>query len=319
MRIQREITIAYEKPLPTWGTHKTGSTSIQHYLNENRDALLTQGFYYPCEGNYYFHGERSQSLLAHGLLGQPPKYLGDRIVLDRDKSISDIRRDISASDRQTVIVSSEHFSLAANEDQWRSIRQVFMPVVDSIRIVIYLRRQDIKLESLWAQSVKSGLITDSFEEFRKHNTGQDYFSLLQVLSEVFGKSNIIVRPFERQQLYQGDVVADFTKLIGIKLEEHARDPAKLNQAPTIQRLEAIRLINSHCNFFEQRQFVSRILQSLALKEDQIEYSLLTIADRRHFLDAFRESNSLVAKEFLDRADGILFQEPEEPMRQSILD
>ena len=101
------------------GLHKTGSTSIQHYLFDNRAALLKHGWYYPCEGSYYFHGERSQSYLAHAVLDRHPDYLRHELVLNRDRCIAELQRDVSASKCENILISSEHFSYATTEEEWR--------------------------------------------------------------------------------------------------------------------------------------------------------------------------------------------------------
>lgn len=60
-----------------------------------------------------------------------------------------------------------------------------------------------------------------------------------------------------------------------------------------------------------RRVLGRIVQSLDLEEDQTKYSLFTAEERHAFLESFRQSNSLVARHFLNRDDGMLFQESEE--------
>jgi hypothetical protein len=295
-----------------FGMHKTGSTSIQHYLFDNRAALLKHGWYYPCEGSYYFHGERSQSYLAHAVLDRRPDYLRHELVLNRDKCIAELQRDVSASNCENILISSEHFSYATTEDEWRKIHDAFSPLADTLKIVIYLRRQDTMAEAYWGQYVMLGRETRRFEDFRSRTGGRDYLSLLRSMANVFGQPNIIVRPFERQQLHQGDVVADFLEQIGLGRFPLAVQSAVLNQSLSLPQLEAMRLILGRIEPLRLRMAMAEFLRSLKLSEDRTSYSYFAPGDRSRFLEPFRESNAQVARVFLGRADGRLFDEPEEP-------
>ena len=151
----------------------------------------------------------------------------------------------------------------------------------------------------------------SFEDFRSRTGSRDYFLLLKSMADVFGKPNITVRPFERQQLHHGDVVADFLKQIGLGHFPLAVQSAVLNQSLSLPQLEAMRLILRHIEPARLRMAMAEFLRSLKLSEDQTRYSYFTPGDRTRFLEPFRESNAKVASSFLGRADGRLFEEPEE--------
>lgn len=294
-----------------FGMHKTGSTSIQHFLFDNRADLLRHRWYYPCEGSYYFHGERSQSFLAHAVLDRRPDYLRHEQVLNQGNCLAELRRDVSASGSQNILISSEHFSSATTSDEWRKIHEALSPLADTVRIVIYLRRQDTVAEASWGQDVKLGLETASFDDFYLRKGGRNYFSLLGSMADVFGQSNITVRPFERPQLHHGDVVLDFLEQIGLGRFPTAVQSAVLNQSLSLPQLEAMRLILGPIERVKLRRAMAEFLRSLKLSEDQTRYSYFAPGDRSRFLDQFRESNAQVARAFLGRADGRLFDEPEE--------
>lgn len=293
------------------GTHKTGSTAIQHTLFRNRAALRRQDFYYPCEGRYYFGREKSQSFLAHALLGRRPNYLDQRALIDRDSCVAEFKRDVSASNCRNIVVSSEHFSYAKKAEDWRNVHDTMASLADNITVIVYLRRQDTMLESTWSQLVKTGLLVASFDDFRKEYVSPNHFTFLQALSDVFGRSSIVVRPYELAQLHERDVVADFFSQIGVELLGENGQPTVLNRTPSLRQLEAMRLINRQIGSVEQRKLVSRYLMLLNFGDKQIKYSYFASGERRQFLEPFRESNSLVAREFLGRIDGVLFRESEE--------
>ena len=103
-----------------------------------------------------------------------PDYLRNELVLNRDKCIAELQRDVSASKCENILISSEHFSYATTEDEWRKIHDAFSPLADTLKIVIYLRRQDTMAEAYWGQYVMLGRETRRFEDFRSRTGGRDY-------------------------------------------------------------------------------------------------------------------------------------------------
>jgi hypothetical protein len=166
-------------------------------------------------------------------------------------------------------------------------------------------------EAKWAQHVKLGLETGSFDDFRSRKGERDYFLLLRSMANIFGQPNIIVSPFERQQLHHGDVVTDFLRQIGLGRLPLTVQSAVLNQSLSLPQLEAMRLILGRVEPVRLRMAMAEFLKSLKLNEDQTRYSYFAPGDRSRFLEPFRESNAKVAISFLGRADGRLFDEPEE--------
>lgn len=219
------------------GTHKTGSTSIQHWLKENSHVLTANNFYYPMDGRYFYPPEASASLLAHAILGNQPEYIKN-IKINYDACVSDIKRDVINSSCETIIISSEHFSHAISIDAIKNILNLFVDLFESISIIIYLRRQDTRLESSWTQDIKTFLHFKSFDQYFEDHFNADewnYFDLLSNWSSVFGKHNIIVRPFEVNQFFNTDLISDFKNIINFSAKT---DDTKLkNQSPPISLIE----------------------------------------------------------------------------------
>jgi hypothetical protein len=310
-----------EKLILHIGIHKTGSTSLQHFLFDNRSSLTAAGFYYPVEGAYYWHGQRSQSLLSHSILNKRPAYLA-HVDFDMSQCISDIKRDVAASPSPQVIISSEHFSEASSTKQFASILEVFSDLFKTINIVVYLRRQDLWLESNWSQLVKDGYINMTFEEFARKEEPNNYYELVRSLADVFGKSNVIVRPFEREQFYRNDLIRDFMHVLGMDIDTSVERLTQLNTSPPVELIELLRHLNKTLTKIEGRlpyqvsanwqangQFAN-FLRRLPIRYDNTKYALFTAEARKRFLAFCRESNDRVAVDFLGRESGTLFLEPE---------
>ena len=292
------------------GTHKTGSSSIQHWLKENRSLLEADGYYYPIEGAYFYPPEASASLLAHAMLERRPSYIGNTVI-DRNSCVSDIGRDIKNSSCKSVIVSSEHFSHAKKIEEVKNIFDLFSDLFEKMTVIVYLRRQDHRLESSWSQNAKSGAITLSFDEILNQHLSSpnwNYFELMAPWVEVFGRDNVIMKPFEKEQFFKNDLIHDFLNALGFKGE--VVNSSIKNVSPSIEFFETLRMFGCSIPSVPERMAFFRILRSIPIKLDSTKYTLFTPEKRKAFLELYKESNELVAEKYLGRSNGILFYDSE---------
>ena len=296
------------------GIHKTGSSSIQGFLSGNSELLEKENYYYPKEGSYYHPVAKSQAPLSMMLLGKELYYLRN-IPLTKIKCIQDIKKDIQQSISENVVVSSEHFRGLKNLDQIIELKNIFLPIVDNIKVLVYLRRQDLAFESEWSQNIKNGAKTLSFDDYldgeivfaERGYDRFDYSTLLNNFAQVFGADNLIVRLFEKGQLHQGCVVLDFLMQIGVKQGNYSIE--RLNESPSIEHLEVIRSIVGKIESREARKAFIQLIKAIPLNFDETKYSLFSNEARMAYLSRFKDSNAMVAKSFLNRDDGVLFYEP----------
>ncbi len=106
-----------------------------------------------------------------------------------------------------------------NESHIEALKLLF-PSRCTIKIIVYLRRQDELYLGTQAEAIKSGQnnlkFVDPFLRADSKPYGRRYYDYNLMLSrwaKVFGKSNIIVRPNEHSQLLEGDILEDFHSLI----------------------------------------------------------------------------------------------------------
>jgi len=292
------------------GTHKTGSTSIQYLLKENSEKLKSEDYYYPMEGSYFYPPEASQSLLAHAILGNKPAYIG-RTVIEYDSCISDVKRDIESSHCSNVIISSEHFSHAMTLEAVQKIHDLFVNLFDKITVIVYLRRQDNRIESAWGQAVKTSQSTLSFNDFYNKNISLprwDYFSLLKNWIDIFGENFVKIRPFEKFQFFKNNLLDDFLNLIDSKLQP--TNSVVRNLSPSAEFLEIMRCFTNSNIEYGTRVNLAKMINSFGVKIDQTKYTFMLPEQRKLTLEMCRESNINVARQYLKRSDGILFRDSE---------
>lgn len=295
------------------GLRKTGSTTIQAFLHENKDNLLKSGYLYPKVG-------RLKPTNAHHYL---VRLTQDAIKLNpNDETWQDLHQEIENSNLDKIIISSEAFGIA-NKKQIGILKTELQSY--DVKIIVYLRRQDLRLESLYNQIIKNGkCLKDEVEDiltfFENKKRLFDYYQLLDPWKKAFGASNLIVRPLEKCQI--PNLCHDILKGIGIDNFKHFREVNNKNIKVGRKALEVLRVAyhiwfinqdNSDKKYHqkEKKEFIRQI-DALAREfwlQDNSKYRLLSYDYSAEILEKFHQSNQAVAREYLGREDGILFYEP----------
>ncbi|MDA9865428.1 hypothetical protein N9C96_02005 [bacterium] len=285
------------------GGAKCGSSAIQAYLAQNSATLAKCGIGVPGTGLDFesdVTGEQIwmfENAATHGLHGAA---LGDKLA----------RLYECAAERELprLVVSAEnicnHPALArvvAEATQGRSVR-----------IIFYVRRQDDFLISSWQQWHLK--LYDTVEAFLADRVGKlgCWMSMIDPWADAFGDAAITVRPFTRDRLKAGDVVADFCDCAGISQD----GLSPLNRAANPSFDEALaRLAHRVQDVFEDQhdnrfyEVMVRLLGPAALKSDPGS-SLLDLDTRRRIVGRYDEENEALKARFLPEfGDAPLFQQP----------
>jgi hypothetical protein len=204
------------------GRHKSGTSSIQHFLNQNRAALERDGFLYPAPASGVAHHAWSATIK------DVQKGLRDASALGALRAMFDQY----AASGKTVVVSSEDFQ---NILKPQLVRDALGR--HDVTVVIYLREHFAYAWSSYAQRVQANRFTLSFLEFLE-NFSQDYLEFLNRWASAFGTSSIKARIFDRSRLKSGDVVEDFCAIVGID------NPGRYLHRPKANPSIGWRLINA---------------------------------------------------------------------------
>lgn len=303
------------------GAGKTGTTALQVFFKENEKHFLNQGFAFPVTGR----AGRKDAIAHHKLCDWGP--YNDGASLQRWAEIA------SQHSESTLIVSSEVFHSKISEPDGRAFFQELRRACNGrqILVVMYIRRQSHWLQSAYAQWVKSELnsrsITELVSHYKKHLADQAIR-----FGEVFGKENVVIRPYEKSQFSGGSIFQDFAEVIDLKWSEELLNIPKRNENPrmTADALELKRRMNSFASSASDLRFVEKCLldySHIASKGGTKEaFSTHSIMPRALIEKIESESAPLyriLAQEFLGREDGRLFYEhieaPESEERPKSLD
>jgi len=238
------------------GTPKTATTHVQSTFMANRQTLQRAGIVYPdllnkgpdhitlfCAAHPYLHPFQDE----YGIRTR------DEIAPFRDNLRQLLQKQVAADPTALFILSSENLSgNLQGQAGMHILRELLTAVFDDIKVVVYLRRQDEALLSMYAEFMRKGFSGPTFDRFIERNLSDtavvpylDYDRLLRTWANVFGQENLVPRIFESQRFVGGTVVSDFLSLLpglpaGFAAGLQARAPA--NTSLSAPALEFLRLI-----------------------------------------------------------------------------
>jgi hypothetical protein len=306
------------------GTEKTGTTTIQYFLARNRQNLLDDGFLYPHspeekdEPKFANCTHTKLAAFSANKLQDMHKYMkitnSETLSKFQNKFQIELAEELNQTNAKKVIFSNEHCSSRlVQKEEIERLKKLLEPFFEEIKIIIYLRRQDKFLLSAYSTAVIGGR-TEPFGLPSKEEIEQryDYWNILQKWESVFGKENIVVRVFEREQMIGGNPLSDFTNLLEIDITKRYKIVKPLNESLDADSLEFLRLINRYIPIFIDNDFnqnrvkIIQFLRHYSKYYSERTYFSMPKDAIENFMLNFEDSNRQVANYFLNRTDGKLF-------------
>lgn len=305
------------------GTPKTGTSMIQYFMAKNRRVLRKKGYSYPDFG-FSFEGigkNRNAHFLAHKYYDEKNNRLLDQEKELREKGMERLFKQLES--HNNVVLSDEHIwtGYSPIENFWEDLYQKITSAGHVLKVVVYLRRQDLFIQSYWAQQVKE-VSRESFPKYikakRYEKSHLHYDEELDKIAAVIGQDNMLVRVYEKGQYYgdSGNLIADFLHAIGLELtEEYKASEAVVNGSISGDCLEVKRILNKMPEFRDRKNFLIPIMQTVSAKEgkssDYSRAACFEEGQKEIFIQQYEEGNKIVAKKYLHKESGILFEEKAE--------
>lgn len=306
------------------GMQKTATTAIQYFMRENEENLKKQGCCYPymdlgIPSKYKNRNAQFLVYRAEDIEEREEKKEAERQV--REKAYEILAG--LAQEYPKILLSDEliwHRSVK-NANFWKRLIKNFKKIGCDVKIIVYLRRQDLFVQSIWNQSVKQ--LPRTSKTFQECISGKffnyyplDFYQQLSYIGSFVGKENLIVRVFERGQ-FEGEehsVFSDFLNCMGLQMtEDFTKETVKSNLALEGNFIEIKRILNSVPGYAAGRDFIQK--QIYRANCNQIEtdpppkMGMFSYEEQQEYLARFEESNRKAAEEFLGRENGVLFYEP----------
>ncbi|MEY8831012.1 sulfotransferase [Sedimentitalea sp. XS_ASV28] len=232
------------------GTPKSGTTTIQRFLQQNRDLLQANGVCVPTSA-----GVSNQRRLA-------AMFLDDDVVddffrrlnlQDREKRLAakrqwrtDLSAEIAAQPCSHVVMSSEHLqSRLQNPEGIRALARYLREHFSDIHIILYIRDPLDTLVSLYSSAVKSGstLAQLPLPLPPLWTNIADHRATIRRWQENFSPDALRLRLFQKDDFLHGDLLSDFIAAADLPELDYAR-PERANESLDRLGLELLRRLNT---------------------------------------------------------------------------
>ncbi|HFF9579151.1 TPA: coiled-coil domain-containing protein [Campylobacter coli] len=302
------------------GTEKTGTTSIQEFLYINKSIIQKQNYFFAQSIGIKNHWDLA--FLGYSLNKKDSYILNNSLwnfqaIKQHKKNIfSKIKDEVKFNHK--IIFSSELLqSRLTRKREIVKLYTFFKKIgFTNIKVICYIRDANEMLRSLLSEAIKWEEI-DSFElkeEKEEYKLGYkknlfhfhhicNHKQTLQWWGEVFGKENLIVRLFDKNEFYQGDLLKDFIHSIGLEWDDEFIIPPKQNESLDLLGIDLLRRINKFLPLFcnNARNIFRGDLHHFAVKHFTSKDSHLKFQPPKEvvqsYIDYFEESNEWVRKEF----------------------
>lgn len=289
------------------GSGKTGTTAVQRFLAQSFSELLELGVLHPNLDEQDISTPTSPDYWQGRYFENSNKF-GDLELFNRCIEYC------QKNSLHSIVISDEAFLV-----NWRERIGALAGKLDAnVKIICYLRRQDHYLESIWKQwgynFFSADELLDSMDRPEWGAWGVfDWYKTIEPWANNFGKENIIIRPYEKEQLPEG-ILPDFLNTIGVVWPEKPTVTSGLAvnvgfSRDVLEFLYLNRNLQGSAKDAKIYKMLNSILDDNFRKSIFDVYGVLSPKDRIKLLEKYETSNQMVAKEYLHRQDGRLFYEP----------
>ncbi len=289
------------------GIPKTGSSALQVFWAQNREALLAQSIDYFPIGEFAL-GKRGKISAGNGALIARSFLRPDSAgyKANRDEQLAALDRHISASSCDTGLLSSELFVFAENEvlsnfSDWLAMRGI------SLRIFYFIREQVQFLTSSYIQQVKRHACTETSEEYvlrvfeKMHHI--KYSKLFERMAKIVEPAQIICRNYHDARGLEG-VYDLFLASFGLDSQGLKFVEKEVNVGLDMTEIKIMLLLNK---LKPRMVFSDYIVENAVLrgrKTSDATHQLLSSETIEKLQSYFADDNTRFARSYFGRA--ILF-------------
>ena len=201
------------------GPHKSGTTSIQWFLQENSAELLKHGYFVPESGNV--HGGHHP--IVRQLCGQEVPHHHRWAAAKFVEALADTLC-------EAVVISSEALEGLLKKREYANaffnrIRELNLEP----KLVVFPRNQPQLINSRYVEVVKGFRRSEPFEAFVSGEIHHPTFRYSDLIALAKGfDAKLVPRPFTGQMIVEG-VVADFLQAIGLDPSRFGSTEIRRNQ------------------------------------------------------------------------------------------
>jgi len=298
------------------GTEKTGTTSIQSFLNTNRVVLSDNGYHVlKCAGQ-----ENHRAIPSYCMADN---YYDDFFLsqgLDNLEKKQQFRNELREAFNEelgslednihSVIITSEHFhSRLGSVEAVEVFKDLISDHFSEIEIICYLKEQSSLASSRYTTGIRSGAnieFTAFLQNCSPDNPYYNYHSLLKRWSDVFSPDSLNVRIFSKDEFYNNNLIDDFCIAINEILLSFTNRKINIeNESFSNLGITIGRAINSIYHIGNRNSFINKDRKHVLQYVSQFfpgHENNIDIEQYRHIQTLFQESNQKVAQQYFKNRD-----------------
>ncbi|WP_298637069.1 hypothetical protein [uncultured Umboniibacter sp.] len=296
------------------GTEKTGTTSIQNFLELNRANFLKRGFFIPSSLGKGNHRKLVAAIQDFDKWGDD--FFDEHSISTLEKRrefsfsvISALKTELSAVDENThtVIISSEHFqSRISRYSELTNLKALCDELFDNVSIVCYVREQATLYESTYSTIIKSGSANNFGEIDVNQMVGNSYYNyrlLLEPWANIFHKNSLNIREFSTSRFRAQDLLQDFAGVFSSEFSKELNfSVPKENESLSVLGQHLGRILNARIPRYKDggginplhRQIMTYLIENFSGNGER-----LCVEQRDRISEAFGSSNRWVSDNFWD--------------------
>ncbi len=291
------------------GMPKTGTTSLQHFLTDNRYRLQRHGLEVPV-----FDLDSKGAGLGRNAHWMTAYYDEPNVC---EKCYAQLKKALKKYEKVVITDEGIYNDLFSKPDMISRLKAKIDEFGEDMKVIMYVRRQDNYIYSAWAQRAKMRY-TETLDELLQRESylkRLNYLDVLEEVTEVVGLENVIVRVYENGK-YEGNgntIFSDFLKIFGIEFTDEFELPEKtFNTSLHDVVLETKRRLNAYPEFHAMWNFndILRYAEQCVRDEGKLRNRpVFTTEARQKFMQRFEEQNRIIAEKYMKYDEGVsLFAE-----------
>jgi len=286
------------------GLEKTGTTSIQMFLDDHKAMLHAQGvFASGCLG-WYNH----KLLAAYGMADGSHDIAVTSAGIDgpaahqafRARTRGHVLAEIERTDATRYLLTSEDLSRLITIEDIRRVHALLNEICANIRVIVFLRRQDRLAVSRYYSLLINGNVPPAVFPAPDQAAYYDFAGLLEPWAQVFGDQAIRIVPYNEAQSDSGrfDAIGAFCNAAGIALPADWQGSARQdNVSLDVISQTILQTVNRQGGVLTDKIPARRLLEALRAADRGIAGAFVSAAQARTFHDRYAHGNAALARRF----------------------
>lgn len=304
------------------GVPKTGTSLIQRTMRQLRPELRSSGIaYIDRKAMHQLPDRTSWAAYGTGPEGNRHRFLSDlRAVVKRERlrALPKARAVVMSNESMIGRIAPEF-----GDPYWPRATAALTDVVTALKpastsVIMYIRRQDRLIESVFMQRIHLGG-TLNWKQFHRKVCSDDrvrYQDLVQAVADVPTVEKISVAPFELIGAGGGPFMTHFMQSLDLGIEGMITDQqlGPSNPSYTQPAYELAKKINKHLETPAQRELTRKYLRKLYPADKYPRAQLLTEEQRSELIEIYRPTNETFFAEYLPEFPVDSYSSPEATSR-----